>query len=44
MSLKYRNVAETKLKQKIMAILLALIVTLFNLNIFSPFLHKKLKI
>lgn len=33
MPLKYRNLAETKLKQKLMATLMTLIVIFLNLNI-----------
>lgn len=40
-SLKYRNIPETKLKQKIITTLITLIVILFRLNSFPYFLHNK---
>lgn len=44
MPLKYRNLAETKLKQKLMATLMTLIVIFLKFKYFAPFLHNRLTV
>lgn len=44
MPLKYRNIAETKLEQKVMATLMTLNCYFSKCKSFAPFLHKKLTV